>query len=527
MSLTPRVVRLRGVARLLAAAATMVALVATVACTGGAPSPTGSKAPVKRLVIGATVEPSSMDPTADAAAAGSQVMLYNVYETLVKMDAAGNLKPLLAQGWELSADRMTYTFHLNPAAKFGDGSKVTAAAVAANIDRIRTGTVAPKLKSAMAVVAAATPKSDDVLEVTLSHPSNLWLYEMSSTAGMVMNPTGFADLKTKTAGSGPLQLQKWNVKDSIVLERNANYWGTPVRFDEVRFRYIADANALNAAMLSGELDIISNLQAPDAVTQFSDTSRFKVIEGSTNGEIVMSLNNGNPPSDPKATAGNANPALKDPRVRQAITMAIDKKALLANVWNGKGVVLGSMSVPTDPYYEDLSATYPHDPDRAKALLAEAGYPEGTLTLRLRPPTIPYAVKAAQYIASQLGAVGIKVTVDELQFPGAWLDAVYGKADYDMTIVAHVEARDLWTYTDPNYYWRYHNPEFDALVQAADRGTPEEYVAQMRAATELLAKDAPSVWLWMLPNIVVTKSSITGVGQNATSLSFDVTTIAGA
>lgn len=118
-------------------------------------------------------------------------------------------------------------------------------------------------------------------------------------------------------------------------------------------------------------------------------------------------------------------------------------------------------------------------------------------------------------------------MDELQFPAAWLDAVYSKADYDMTIVAHVEARDLWTYTNPNYYWRYTNPEFNALVEGADRGTMDEYEAGMRQASELLATDAASIWLWMLPNIVITKSGLTGVAQNATSLSFDVTTIAGA
>lgn len=528
MSLSARVSPRARVARTLRAVAALVALVALAGCTSPAPSPTGAPPTpaAKRLVIGATVEPSSMDPTADAAAAGSQVMLYNVYETLVKMDAEGELRPLLAQSWDLSADRTTYTFQINPAARFSDGTRVTAGAVAANIERIRTGQVAAKLKAAMAVVSSATATDDDSLQVVLSHPSNLWLYEMSSTAGMVMNPAGFADLKTATAGSGPLQLSKWNVKDSIVLAKNANYWGTPARFDEVRFRYIADANALNAAMLSGELDIISNLQAPDAITQFSDASRFKVLEGTTNGEVVMSLNNSATPTNPQVPVGTGNPALKDPRVRQALTMAIDKNALLTNVWNGKGVVLGSMAVPTDPYYEDLSDTYPYDPAKARKLLAEAGYPEGKLTLRLRPPTIPYATRAAQYVASQLGAVGVKVAVDELQFPGAWVDAVYTKADYDMTIVAHVEARDLWTYTDPNYYWRYSNPEVNRLVEAADRGTAEEYVTDMRAAERLLAADAASIWLWMLPNIVVTKAGITGVGQNASSLSFDVTTIAG-
>lgn len=528
MSLSSRVPRAWRGARVVGVLATIIALVALGGCTAPAPAPTSTATTgSRRLVIGATAEPATMDPTAVAAAAGSQAMLYNVYETLVKMDAEGQLKPLLAQSWDVSADNTAYTFQLNPAASFSDGSKVTAEAVAANINRIRTGQVAAKLKTAMGVVSSATAKDDTTLEVVLAHPSNLWLYEMSSTAGMVINPKHFDELGTTTAGSGPFQLQKWNVKDSIVLARNPAYWGTPARFDEVRFRYIPDPNALNAAMLSGELDIIANLQAPDAVSQFADTSRFKVLQGGTNGEVVLSFNNGAAPTNPDVPAGTGNPALKDARVRRALTMAIDKKSLLTNVWNGKGVVLGSMAVPTDPYFEDLSETYPYDPEAAKALLVEAGHPASSLSLRLRPAAIPYATKAAQYVASQLGAIGVKVTVDELQFPTAWSEVVYDRADYDMTIIAHVEARDLITYANPNYYWRYSNPEFDQLIQAADRGTTDEYIANMRAAQRLLAEDAASIWLWMLPNLVVTRANITGVGENATSLSFDVTTIAGA
>lgn len=492
----------------------LVALVCSLvlaACTGGSQTAPSAPPEEKSLVIGATLEPASLDPTADAAVAGSQAMLYNVYETLVKMDAEGNLDPLLAQSWDVSADNRTYTFRLNPAAKFADGAPVDATAVEQNINRIRNETVATKYKSVMAVVESTNVVDPHTIEVTLARPSNTWLYEMTSTAGMVMNPAGFASLKEATAGSGPLQLREWTVNYSIEFERNPAYWGTPIRFDAVTFRYIADPNAMNAAMLSGELDIISNLQAPDAIDQFADPGRFTVLEGSTNGEVVLGLN-------------NSNPALADPRVRQAITQAIDKRALVDNVWNGRGTVIGTMTVPTDPYYEDLSGVYPYDPERARQLLAEAGYGSG-LTLRLKPAAIPYATRAAQFIASQLGAVGVQVSVEEQQFPATWLDVVYTRADYDMTIVAHVEPRDMWTYSNPDYYWRYTNEQFNGLLASADAGTPEQYVTDMKAAARVLADDAASVWLWVLPNIVVTRAGISGVAANATTLAFDVTTIA--
>ncbi len=519
----------RAIGALVAAAA----LVLTACTGGGAPSAPGTAAPgtpgaapapaqARSLVIGATAEPATLDPTATDAAAGTQALLYNVYETLVRIDAEGQLKPLLAQAWDVSEDRLTYTFRLSPAAKFSDGTPVTAEAVVANIERIQTGNTAPKLKKAMSVVASTEAVDPTTVNVTLSRPSVTWLFDMAGAAGIVMNPAGFDAAGQKTAGSGPLTLSRWLPGDSIVLEDNGGYWGTPARFDEVTFRYFKDPNAMNASMLSGQLDIISNLQAPETVAQFSDIERFTVIEGSTDGEVTLSINNGAAPEG--VTAGTGNEALKDVRVRRAITMAIDRAALLETVWGGHGTLIGSMSVPTDVYYEDLTGTNPYNPEEAKRLLAEAGHPN--LTLRLQPAALPYASKAAQFVSSQLAAVGITAPVEELPFPARWVDTVLTKADYDLSIVAHVEPRDVVTFANPGYYWRYDNPAVQEAVAKADAGTVEEYTAEMRTASRLIAEDAAAVWLFALPNLVVTRTGVTGVPENSnSSLAFDVTTIA--
>lgn len=495
--------------RVIASLLVALGLLATTACSPGGGTAPSPSAPAKTLVVGATAEPATMDPTAGPAAAVPQVMLYNVYETLVKMDGEGQLKPLLAQGWDLSDDRTVYTFHLNPAARFASGGKVTADAVVANLARMRATSVEP-YRTQMSLVSDQRAVDDDTVEVTLSRPSNLWLYDMSSTAGMVIDPAGFSALGQQTAGSGPLRLKTWTPRDSVVLERNPDYWGTPVRFDTVTFKYFADPNAMNAAMLAGQLDVISNLQAPDAIGQFSDPARFTVIEGTTNGEVVLGLN-------------NDSPKLSDVRVRRAISMAIDKQKLLDTVWNGKGALTGSMTVPTDVYHEDLADVSPYDPDEARALLKEAKATD--LTLRFRPAALPYATKAAQFVASQLEDVGIDTSIEELQFPARWVDTIYTKGDYDMTIVAHVEARDIVNFANPDYYWHYGKPEFVELIDAADRAAPAEFPDRMKAAARYLAEDAAAVWLFVLPNLVITKPTVTGVATNATSLSFDVTTIA--
>lgn len=479
------------------------------ACTSGPVADTNP--PLRTLAIGATLEPASMDPFHNTAAAIPQVLLYNVYETLVKIDSEGKLRPLLAQAWEVSADRLSYTFHLNPAAKFATGAPVNGQAVVDNINRLRTDKkLTETLRAQLEVVDSAVAPAEDQVVINLNRPSALWLYDMSSTLGMIVDPAADEDLANATAGSGPYALKALNKGQSVVLAKSPAYWGTPARFDEVTFRYFSDPNAMNASMLSGDLDVISNLQAPDALPQFADPSRFTTISGTTNGEVVLGLNHERKP-------------LADLAVRQALTMAIDRKALLDTVWNGQGTLIGSMAVPTDPWYEDLSATNPYNPEKAKKLLADAGY-DNTLSLRLRVPVIPYAVKSAQFVASQLRDVGVKATIEELEF-SRWITEVLTNGDYDLTIVAHVEARDLGKFANKDYYWHYGDLEFASLYMAADRAADDEVVPLMRQATRFLADDAAAVWLFALPNLVITKEAVTGVAQNATTLSFDLTTIA--
>ncbi|OYN91421.1 ABC transporter substrate-binding protein [Parenemella sanctibonifatiensis] len=475
-------------------------------------SPNSGEDDLSRLNIGATAAPPTLDPTASDAAAIPQVLLYNVYETLVKLDSTGELIPLLAQRWQVSPDRLTYTFDLDPQATFASGAPLTAESVVWNIERMTNEDTTAVLAQQMSVVESATAVDEDTLTVTLKQPSNNWLFNMASSAGVVMEPDAAGDRAQTPAGSGPYTVSTFAPGQRVVLSKSEQYWGTPPRFDEVTFRYFADPNAMNSAMLSGQLDIISNLQAPQSIDQFEDPARFSIVRGTTNGEVVLSYN-------------NESPALSDPRVRQAITLAIDRASLLRTVWNNEGTLIGSMVPPTDPWYEDLSERWPYDPDRARELLAEAGATD--LVLRLRVPTLPYATASARTIAAQLAEVGIRVEVDELEFPARWLDVVLSQADYDMSIVSHVEPRDIVKFADPDYYFRYDNPEFQRLIAEADTADEATQIELMRQAAKLLADDAAANWLFLLPNLVIARAGITGISPNATSLSFDLTTLASA
>jgi len=316
--------------------------------------------------------------------------------------------------------------------------------------------------------------------------------------------TGVADLATKAIGTGPYTMTTWNRGNSIVLQRNDNYWGTKPSVKTVTFKYFKDPTAMNNALLTGGIQVVSTVQTPQALGQFKTGDKYQIIQGSTDGEVMMTLNDGKAP-------------LNDVRVRQAINYAVDKKAILQNAWAGYGTVIGSHESPNDPWFVDESNKYPHDVAKAKALLAAAGKSDLTLTLQL--PPVPYATAAAPIIISELAEAGITVKATNVTFP-VWLDKVFDKADYDMTIINHVEPRDisaLWA--NPTYYTRYNNPVVQKLLTAGDAGTADEYVADYKKAVQLLADDAAAVWLWSFPNLIVANSNVKGLPKNAVGEAF--------
>jgi len=484
------------------AAILMATALTLTACGGQTPTLPESKT----LTIGFTLEPPTLDFTIAADASIPQLLLYNVYETLVKVDSGGAIKPLLATSYEVSSDGTTYTFHLDPAAKFASGTAVDADAVIASLNRTRNATLAT-LKAQMAVIDNLRAVDSHTVEVTLTQPSNFWLYDMTSSAGMIIDPAS-TDLAADAKGSGPYMFGSWNHGDRIILKKNPAYWGKAAPFDQVTFRYMSDANAVVSSMLSGDLDMIGQMTSPDAVPQFSDTTKYQVVNGTTTGEVTLGFNH--------------SKALGNQLLRQAICYAIDRKGLLDTVWGGYGTLIGSMVAPTDPFYEDLSGTYPYDPEKAKQLIAQAGVTNPTLSLRV--PVVPYATAAATFVASQLKQVGITVNVEELDF-NRWYTEVFTGGDYDMTIVAHMEPRDIVNFANPDYYWHYNNSAFQALVKQADAApTSDEFVKDMKQAAKTLAADAAADWLFLFPNLVVARANITGIPLNSTSLSFDLTTI---
>ncbi|MEO3792107.1 ABC transporter substrate-binding protein [Nonomuraea sp. B10E15] len=482
-------------------------LLATAACGGGDGGESASGTPeAKSLAVGFVAEPANLDFTSTEGAAIPQALLVNVYEGLVKLDQAGEIVPLLAEKWEVSDDRKTYTFTLRENVKFSSGAPFTADDVVFSLDRVKSDWKL-KIKSQLDVVDKVEKKDDSTAVVTLKQPSNGFLYSMATRLGAMFSRTGVSDLAGKPVGTGPYVLGSWRRGDSIELDANPSYWGTKPPLSSITLKYFKDATAMNNALLTGGIDVISSVQAPESLQQFADPGRFEVIEGTTNGEVVLSMNNGRPPFD-------------DKKVRQAVRHAIDHKALLDTAWAGRGELIGSMVPPTDPWYEDRTGDYPYDPAKAKQLLGGKTY-----DVKMRIPNLPYAVASAQVVKSQLAQVGITAEIEPLEFPARWLDQVFTKGDYDLSIINHVEPRDMGIFADKSYYFGYDNPEFGKLLASADQGTEQEQADDLKQAAKLLSDDAAADWLFLFPNLIVAKKGVTGLPKNAISESFDFTALA--
>jgi peptide/nickel transport system substrate-binding protein len=485
-------------------ALTTAALVA--ACSAGSSSGEGGAARTD-VVVGLTGEPTNLDFTTTSGSAIPQLLMNNVYEGLVTIDQEGEVQPQLAESWEVNGDRTVYTFTLHDGVTFSDGSAFTAEDVVASITRVRDDWTL-SLRSKMDVVEKAEATSDTEVVVTLKHPSNSWLFDMGTSVGAMFPDDLSVDLATEAVGTGPYTVEEVATGEHVTLAARDDYWGGAPAIPEVTVRYFADANAQANAVRSGDIDMAYNMQAPDLLAGLERDEDLQVVDGTSTGEVLLALNNAEPPFD-------------DLRVRRAVMYAIDRKAVLDTAWAGHGELIGSMVPPTDPYYQDLTGAYPHDPDRARELLAEAGAEDLSITFDV--PTRPYAEAVAQVVVSQLKDVGIDATIVPAEFPAVWLDKVFTEHDYQMSVILHTEARDMLTiFGDPDYYIGYDNPRLTEVAEAADQGSPDQYVAGMQEVARMIVDDAASNPLFLFPNTVVADARLQGIAANATTESMDLT-----
>jgi len=453
------------------------------------------------VIIALRLEPPGLDPTVAPAAAISEVTQLNVYESLTRIDGEGRLQPGLAESWSAGDGARSYVFKLRRGVKFHDGTPFDASQVKFSYERNAAPSSTNKMKAIYANIEAIETPDPYTVKIALKKPSSLFPQWISEAPGAIVTPQTAETNATRTVGTGPYKLDGWVKGDSITLVKNPDYRdAAKVKLGRATFRFIGDDNAQMAAMLAGDVDYLPIVGALETIDQFKDNDQFEVLVGVTEGETLIDVNDKRKPFD-------------DVRVRQAMAFAVDRLAVIDGAMNGYGTPIGSHFSPSHPYYVDLTGMYPHDPQKAKQLLAEAGLAGGfETTLRLPPTT--YARRGGEIVAAELEEVGIRAKIIPLEW-AQWLDQVFKRSEYDLTIVSHVEPMDVIRYANPDYFVHYDNAEFRALIDRAEATLDE--AGQRKVWEEVqkkLAEDVPVVPLFQLPKVGVAKTGLHGLWKNA-------------
>ena len=459
------------------------------------------------LAVGLQLEPPNLDPTSGAAVATDDVVYGNIFEGLVQLDPQGAVKPLLATWWEISPNGLTYTFHLREGVRFQDGSPFDAGVAKFSLDRALAPTSTNVQKQALSAITRVEALDPRTLRLTLAQPDGNLLSVLALGDTVMVSPKSAGKLATDPIGTGPFKFSGWRRGDSVTVTRNDAYWGKPAKLRQVIFRFIGDPAAAFAAIKTREVDAFPDYPAPENLAQLRTDKGLKVVAASSEGEVILAINNRTGP-------------LADVRVRRAIQHALDRRAIIDGAMYGYGVPIGSHFPPQNAAYVDLTGLHPHDIAQAKALLAQAGYPNGlSLTLKLPPPN--YARRSGEIIAAQLAEAGIRVKLENLEW-AQWLDQVFGRHAFDLTVVSHAEPMDYDIYDRPDYYFGYSSPAFHGLMTQLKAATDEgQRAAILGQIQRRIADDAVNGFLFQFPRLGVFDARLKDFWVNSPTRSIDL------
>jgi peptide/nickel transport system substrate-binding protein len=452
------------------------------------------------LVLAMTLEPPGLDPTAGAAAAIGEVVLYNVLETLTKIRPDSSIAPLLAASWTVTPDNKTWAFTLRPGLKFHNGEPCNAATVKFAFERAAAEGSPNKDKAVFANIVNISATDALTVIITLKNTNPDFLFQVGQATAVIVEPKSAAGNSTQPVGTGPFKLESWAKGSQLVLARWDGYRdAAAIKLRRVNIRFISDAAAQVAALLAGDVDLFPRVSAARSLAQFRADPRFQVLVGGSRAKTIVAINNKKKPLD-------------DVRVRRAIAMAIDRQQVINGVAEGFGTPIGSFYVPGAPGYIDLTSVNAYDPDQARALLKDAGV-STPLTLSLKLPPTPYARQGGEVIAAMLAKVGIVARQENVEW-AQWLSGVYGQKAYDLTIISHVEPLDLGNFARPGYYWNYESAKFNALwAQINSTADSAQRMKLLAEAQRLVADDAVAAYLYQPTAITIAHARLKGVGKD--------------
>lgn len=502
--------------RNLMAAALAAAAIATSILPAG---PAVAQTPPGVLVVGQIAEPKSLDPHAVTAVNDFRILV-NLYDGLVRYKSGTlEVEPSLATGWDISADGTTYTFHLREGVAFHDGTPFNAEAVKFNFDRMLkedhpfhdTGPF--PLSFFFASVTEVTALDDLTVEFTLAEPYAPFLSNLAYPTGLIVSPTAVeefgADFGRNPSGTGAFRFEEWQANSRVVVSRDAEYWDGAPPLEAVIFRPITDANTRIAEMLSGGLDVMVEVP-PDSLAQFRDDANFEVFEQAGPHLWFLILNTKEGPFASK-------------EIRQAANYAIDKQALVENILQGTAEIAAGPTPPAFAWaYDETLDPYPHDPEKAKQLLQDAGYDGSELTFYVTEGGSgmldPIAMGTA--IQADLKEVGMPVKIETYEW-----NTFLGKVNPGLEGAADM-AEMAWMTNDPDTLpylalrseafpdkggfnsGYYSNPEVDALLDEARTATDQETRADLyKQMQKIVREDAPWVFVANWKQNAVTSAAV--------------------
>ena len=462
------------------------------------------------ITVAIQLEPPNLDPTGGASQAIDSVLYANVFEGLTRFTADGSVVPALAESWEISDDATVYTFRLHEGVTFHDGTTMDAEDVKFSLDRARAEDSTNAQKGLFAGISDVTVIDPLTVQVTLTQPNGAFLFNMAWGDAVIVAPESIANIATAPIGTGPFKFDEWVQGDRLTMSRYDGYWGAAPALTEATFRFISDPTAAFSAVMAEDIDAFIGFPAPENLPQFEADPRFQVLVGNTEGETILAMNNKVAPFD-------------DIRVRQAVTHAIDRQAIIDGAMFGYGTPIGTHFAPHNPDYVDLLANSAYDPEKAKALLAEAGLADGfTTTLKLPPPS--YARRGGEIIASQLRAVGIETEITNVEW-AQWIEEVFTNKDFGLSIVSHTEPMDIGIYANPDYYFQYDNPAMQELMKTLEATTdPAARSDLLRQAQTVISEDYVNAYLFELSVATVAKAGVQGLWLNQPTAAVDLTAV---
>lgn len=455
----------------------------------GTPVPGGS------VVYGMTQDLASLDPHVDTDA-GTRDVVFNLYEGLVKPTSDGGFIAAVASDYTISDDAKTYTFTLRDGITFHDGTPVTIEDVKYSIDRYAE--IQGESSAFSSLVDSVEVQDDKTLVVNLKESYSEFLPMMT----IAIIPQSNEDPAGNPIGTGPFKYVSYTPGQNLELEKYGGYWqeGVP-SLDSVEFKFIADVDTAFVELQAGTIDILKYLTSAQAETLGDD---YNIVQGSMNLVHAMYLNSAYEP-------------LSKTEVRQALCYAVDRDAINNFIFGGKSHIIGSHMIPAmSKYYEPEAETvYSYDPEKAKELLADAGYADGFDLEITVPSSYSQHVDSAQIIADELSQVGINVTLNQVEW-STWLQDVYKGGNFQATVIgfdgtlAPSDWLKKYVTDDAKNFMHYSNTEYDDVFNTAYTTVDDDVkVENYKKAQMILAEDAAAVYIEDPANLVAVSKKFGG------------------